>query len=68
MKLSIEEILPEHSIIESASKNIYIVDYKKLNNGNVVLLENEPENIKSVHLINNKVLQDLVWIFNGGSL
>lgn len=56
MKLSIEEKLPNHTIIESDATNIYIVDYKKLNNGDVVLLEKEPDDIKYVHLENtNKV-------------
>ena len=52
MKVSIEKQLPHHTIIESDATNIYIVDYKKLNNGDVVLLENEPEDIKYVHIEN----------------
>lgn len=56
MKDRIEKKLPDHTIIESEATNIYIVDYKKLNNGDVVLLENEPDDIKYVHLENgNKV-------------
>lgn len=53
MKLSIEEKLPDHKIIESDANNIYIVDYKKLNNGDVELLEKEPDDIKYVHLENS---------------
>ncbi len=52
MKVSIEKELPDHTIIQSESSDIYIVDYKKLNNGDVVLLENEPEDIKYVHIEN----------------
>ena len=56
MKVHIEKKLPGHTIIESEATNIYIVDYKKLNNGDVVLLENEPDDIKYVYLENaNKV-------------
>lgn len=53
MKVSIEKELPDHLIIKSEATNIYIVDYKKLNNGDVVLLEEEPDDIKYVYLQNN---------------
>lgn len=53
MKDSIEKKLSEHTIIESKAANIYIVDYKNLNNGEVTLLENMPNDIKYVHLENN---------------
>jgi hypothetical protein len=52
MKVSIEKELPDHTIIESSAPNIYIVDYKKLNKGDVVLLEDEPDDIKYVYLEN----------------
>lgn len=52
MKESIERELPDHNISQSSSKNIYIVDYKNLNNGDVLLLEKDPEEIKCVYLDN----------------
>ena len=52
MKTLIEKVFPTHTITESQAPNIYIVDYKKLTGGDVVLLENEPTKIKSVHLEN----------------
>lgn len=52
MKDSILNELPEHVIVESKAKKIYIVDYKEFNGGGVQLLENEPVDIKYVFLDN----------------
>lgn len=53
MKSNIEALLPQQKIKESSFRNLYVVDYKNLNNGNVELLEKEPIDIKSVHLQNS---------------
>ncbi|MDQ3191766.1 MAG: hypothetical protein M3Q58_09240 [Bacteroidota bacterium] len=56
MKNSIKLKLPKHTVIESESKNIYIVDYANLNNGPVVLLDTEPQEVNYVFIRNdNKV-------------
>lgn len=48
----IKEFLPLHDLSKSSSPNLYIVDYKDLNGGDVMLLENEPNDIKFVHIEN----------------
>lgn len=48
----INKILPNHTITFSEANNIYIVDYKDLNIGDVELLEVEPSEIKYVYLEN----------------
>jgi len=62
MKNRIAEILPEHTLIQSNSKNIYIVDYKNRNNGKVCLLESEPSDIKTVYLKNE---HEIAVLFDG---
>ena len=62
MKNRIIEILPEHILVQSNSKNIYIADYKNLNKGKVCLLENEPSDIKAVHLKNEN---EIAVLFDG---
>lgn len=62
MKLKIETRLPEHILKNSNASNIYIVDFKDLNIGDVELLESEPVNIKYVHLENKVPIS--VW-FDG---
>jgi hypothetical protein len=62
MKNKIAEILPKHTLIQSSSKNIYIVDYKNLNNGKVCLLEDEPSDIKTVYLKNEN---EITVLFDG---
>jgi hypothetical protein len=54
MKNNIEAYLPKQEIKESSSENLYVVDYKNINNGDVELLELQPRDIKYVHLKNNK--------------
>lgn len=48
----INSILPDHVIKVTESKEIFIVDYKKLNGGEVELLEREPNDIKYVYIEN----------------
>ena len=62
MKNKIAEILPKHTLIQSSSKNIYIVDYKNINKGKVCLLENEPADIKTVYLKNEN---EVAVLFDG---
>lgn len=62
MKTNIESVLPNHTLITSNSNNIYIIDFKHINGGNVELLEIEPEKIKYVHLKNT---QPTPIIFDG---
>lgn len=57
MKSNIESYLPQQEINESSSENLYIVDYKNLNDGDVELLEKEPKDVKAVHLQNNNNIQ-----------
>ncbi len=52
MKTRIEHILPLHKITTHSGLNLYIADYKNFNIGDVVLIENEPSDIKCVHLSN----------------
>ena len=57
MKTRIESLLPKdkHIIQISSATNLYIADYKhdkKYKNKGVVLTEDEPENIKTVYIIN----------------
>ncbi len=54
MKTKIEDILPEHTLVASDAPELFIVDYKKLNGGNVELLEEKPTEINSVYLENRK--------------
>lgn len=62
MRTKIETILPEHTLKTSASNNIYIIDFKHINGGDVELLEIEPEGIKYVHLDN---IQPISVVFDG---
>ena len=53
MKNKILTLLPNHKLILSSSKDIYIVDYKFIKkNGTACLLETEPQDLKAVHLKN----------------
>lgn len=54
MKDKIEEILPGHVLITTSSNHIYIVDYKDLNGGDVVLHDSEPTDVNYVYLENTK--------------
>lgn len=54
MKDKIKEILPNHRLITTQASKIFIVDYKKINGGEVELLTSKPTNINSVFLDNNK--------------
>ena len=62
MKTKIETILPHHTLKISNTNNIYIVDFKNINGGDVELLESEPDEIKYVHLEN---IQPIPIIFDG---
>jgi len=62
MKNRIAEILPKHTLIQSSSKNIYIIDCKNINKGEVCLLENEPAEIKTVYLKNEN---EITVLFDG---
>ena len=62
MRTKIESILPHHTLKTSNSNNIYIIDFKHINGGDVQLLEIEPEEIKYVHLEN---IQPISVIFDG---
>lgn len=62
MKTKIETILPDHILKTSASNNIYIIDYKHINGGDVEILEAEPEEVKYVHLDN---IQPITVLFDG---
>tara|TARA_R110002020_G_scaffold180858_2_gene375569 strand:- start:222 stop:797 length:576 start_codon:yes stop_codon:yes gene_type:complete len=48
----INEKLPLHNFHITSSSNIYIVDYKDYNGGEVTLEDSKPEDIKFVHLTN----------------
>ena len=54
MKTEIEKVLPTHILRLSNAPQIYIVDYKNSSGGDVVLLEDEPADIKYVYLENKK--------------
>ena len=62
MRTKIETILPQHILKTSKSSNIYIVDFKNINGGDVELLEIEREDVKYVHLKN---LQPISIVFDG---
>ena len=62
MKNKIAEILPEHTLVQSSSKDIYIVDYKNIRKGKVCLLESEPFDIKTVYLKNEN---EIAVLFDG---
>lgn len=68
MKNKIAEILPEHTLIQSSSKDIYIVDYKNINKGKVCLLENEPSDIKTVYIENKNEISVLFDGFEENAL
>ncbi len=57
MKEKIVSILPKHTLTIHRSNDLYIVDYKDLNGGDVVLLETEPEDIKYVYLENPRGIE-----------
>jgi hypothetical protein len=52
MKNKISEKLPKHVLVEKKAKQLYVVDYKHANNGDVCLLEKQPDEIKYVYLDN----------------
>jgi len=52
MRNKIEAILPNHTIISTDAPNIYIVDYKNLNGGDVEMLTEAPTDIKGVVIKN----------------
>lgn len=62
MRTKIEAILPQHILKTSKLSNIYIVDFKNINGGDVELLEIEPKDVKYVHLKN---LQPISIVFDG---
>jgi hypothetical protein len=62
MKNKIAKILPKHRLVQSNSRNIYVVDYKNLNKGKVCLLETEPSDIKTVYLKNEN---EVAVLFDG---
>ena len=62
MRTKIEAILTQHTLKTSISDNIYVVDFKHINGGNVELLETEPKEIKYVHLEN---IQPISIVFDG---
>lgn len=62
MKDKIEAILPDHSLILSEAPDLYIVDYKDINGGDVELLESEPADAKHVYLENK---QPIAIYFDG---
>ena len=56
MKNKIAKFLPNHNITSHSLQELFIADYKRINNGDVVLLEKAPTNIKFVYIQNaNKV-------------
>lgn len=57
MKSNLEAHLAQQQILGSSCENLYVVDYKDLNNGDVELLEKEPRDIKAVHLRNVNNIQ-----------
>ncbi len=62
MKDKIESILPDHTLILSEAPDLYIVDYKDINGGDVELLESEPADAKHVYLENK---QPIAIYFDG---
>lgn len=68
MKAKLKEILPEHKLSTSSSSELYIVDYKNLNNGDVELLEIKPEGIKSIYLENPRSVEIIFDGFKDNSL
>lgn len=57
MKKKIDSILPNHTLSTHDSENLYVVDYKDLNRGDVVLLEAKPDDIKYVYLSNERKVE-----------
>ncbi len=62
MKDKIEAILPDHNLLLSEAPELYIVDYKDINSGDVELLESEPADAKYVYLKNK---QPIAIYFDG---
>lgn len=58
----INQVLPNHVLTKTTSENIYVVDYKDLNRGDVTLFETQPTNIKWVHLHN---IRNISIVFDG---
>ncbi|MDN3674991.1 hypothetical protein QWY99_18310 [Flavobacterium branchiarum] len=56
MKNNIQAHLANQEIKESSFDDLYIVDYKNINNGDVEMLEQQPRDVKCVYLKNNKKL------------
>jgi hypothetical protein len=56
MKDRIEKSLSKHTLFNTSAANIYIVDYRKLNGGDVDLLEKKPTDIGSVYVSNPNAL------------
>ena len=60
MKNRIKEKLPTHTLVETNSENLYIVDYTNLQRGGVEMHIEKPEDIDAIH-IENKQLVDIIF-------
>ena len=54
MKDRIVRILPHHQLMLYNGSELFIADYKDLNNGDVVMLEQAPNDINYVHITNSR--------------
>lgn len=68
MKNRLRKALPHHTLLQSRAKNLYIVDYKSIKDGDVELLEKKPNDAKSVHLKNQQQISVLFDGFKDNSL
>ena len=57
MKDLLAEKLPDHILTKHDVPNLYIVDFKNDNNGEVTLFEKEPQDINYVHLENENEVE-----------
>lgn len=57
MKVRLAKILPLHELSVNSSLDLYVADYKNFNNGEVVLVEDEPTDIKYVYLSNPREIE-----------
>ena len=62
MKNKINKLLPNHILVKSNAKELFVVDYKNYSIGDVSLLEKKPTDIKCVSLNNQNEVS--VW-FDG---
>lgn len=65
---NISEVIPKSIHQTTSSKEIYIVDYTNLNNGEVTLLEQSPIDINAVKLTNNNLVKINFWGFEYNAL